>query len=282
MKSLTIWILLAACCMSSAFAQSGNALGLLQRGNYEAVERAFATLQSKFAAGKATEYELLDAYKIFYQKEDNYRTFLNNWISAYPNSASAYLARGVYFRKLGEFRRGENYISQVPREHLKYMEQMFVLAEKDLATSLRLNPKSYLAVLHLLNMAQFVGNDRAAKKYLDLGQEVLPANFILRARYLIHLAPRWGGSYQDMEKFIEECRAQGLPTNRTNLLRAIMYNDVGFSAEEQGNIDAARTAYENALTLAQSGGPRFRQDYMSYAERICQEPRYSNKPYCHL
>lgn len=280
MKSLAIWIFLAACCMSSAFAQSSNALGQLQNGNYKVVESTFAALQSKFAAGKATEYDLLDAYKVFYHQEDRYRAPLNNWIRSYPNSPSAYLARGVYFRKLGEFRRGQTFIAEVRPEHLEYMAQMFALAKKDLATSLRLNPKSYLAALHLLNIAQFEGNDRAAKEYFDLGKEVLPDNFVLRARYLIHLAPRWGGSYQNMEKFIDECSAQGLPRRKTDLLKAIMFNDVGLSAEDQGNMGAARTAYENALILAQSGGPRFQRDYMSNAARICQESKYSNKPYC--
>lgn len=280
MKSLAIWIFLAACCMSLPFAQSNNTLGQLQNGDYEMVESTFAKLQSRFSAGKATEYELLDAYKIFYHKEDRYRSALNNWIRTYPNSPSAYLARGVYFRKLGESRRGQTYVSQVPPENLKYMEQMFALAEKDLAMSLRLDPKSYLSILHLLNIAQYVGNDRIAKKYLELGKEVFPANFILRARYLIHLAPRWGGSYRDMEKFINECSAQGLPKHKTDLLKAIMLNDLGFSAEEQGNMDAASTAYENALILAQSGGPRFHRDYMGYAGRICNGPKYSNKPYC--
>ena len=277
MKSWAICIFIAAACMSSAFAQT---LWQLESGDYQAVESAFATLQSKFEAGKATEYELLDAYKIFYQKEDRYRIPLDNWIGAYPNSPSAYLARGVYFRKLGEYRRGEGYISQVPPEHLEYMGQMFALAEKDLETSLRLNPKSYLAILHLLNIAQYEGNEQAAKKYLHLGNELFPGNFILRARYLIHLTPRWGGSYHDMEKFIAECRAQGLQKDKIDLLKAIMFNDLGFSAREQGNMDAARKAYENALILAQSGGPRFRRDYMSYASRICMDPKYGNKPYC--
>ena len=160
------------------------------------------------------------------------------------------------------------------------MEQMFVLSKNDLETSLRLNPKSYLAILHLLNIAQFEGDSQAAENYLMLGNSVLPSNMIVRIRYLIQLTPRWGGSYKSIESFINKCQSQGLSHDKIDLLNAVKLDDQGFVLEEQGETVEAYLTYEDALKLSISGGNRFRQDYLKYSLRICAKQEYSNKQYC--
>ncbi len=280
MKPLILPICLALICLQPAIARCASPLEQLSANNIDAVEHMFSDLQGRFEKGRASEYELLDAYKAFYQREDRYRPQLNNWIQRYPQSASAYLARGVYYLKLGWFRRGTGYISQVPRENLEYLEQMLVLAKNDLEMSLRLNPSSYLTILHLLNIAQDDGDDRTARKYLALGNAVLPSNFLVRARYLIHLTPKWGGSYGRMDQFITECQAQGVPQDKIALLRAIKLDDQGTAAEERGNVLEARAAFQEALVLSRPAGARFRQDYLWSSSRLCAEPAYRSKEYC--
>lgn len=264
-----------------ALAQFVSPLEQLKANKVAVVEHQFSTLQARFEKGDASEYDLLDAYKSFYQREDLYRPQLDNWIKSYPKSSSAYLARGVYYRKLGEFRRGTKHISQVPKENIVYMNQMFEIAKNDLNASLDLNPKSYLAILHLLNIAQFQGDKRAADKYLSLGNAVLPSNFIVRARYLIQLAPKWGGSYGLMEQFIDECRTQKLTQDKIDLLIAIMSDDRGTTAEGRGNREQAHAEYKKALILSRAAGQRFRQDYLRRSSRICREPEHRGNEYCH-
>jgi tetratricopeptide (TPR) repeat protein len=237
-------------------------------------------VQSEFEKGRITEFTLLDLYKVFYQRQDNLRAELNAWVKAYPKSSSAYLARGVYFRKLGEFKRGTNYISQVPPESIQYMAQMFTLAKRDLETALRLNPRSYLAVVHLLNIAQFEGDDDASDRYLQLGNALQPSNLLVRARYLIHLTPRWGGSYASMDQFIDESRAAGLAANQVDLLRAILLNDQGSALLSKGDWQQARRKYEGALQLSMAGGPRFRRDYLNESMQVCSDTQLAAKEYC--
>jgi len=279
-RVLILSISVLVICSQLAIAQDEDVLGLLRLGRFQSIETKFSNIQAGFEKGLVTEFDLLDMYKVFYQREDNFRIELNAWIKAYPKSPSAYLARGVYFRKLGEFRRGTNYISQIPPEHLSYMQQMFDLAKKDLEMSLHLNPKSYLSVLHLLNIAQFEGNDEAANTYLRLGNSLLPSNFLVRARYLIHLTPRWGGSYQNMEEFIAQCQTEGVDLGQIALLRAIELEDKGVVLAEQGNKGQARSRYLDALRLSISGGSRFRRDYLKASIALCAEPEHRSNEYC--
>jgi len=280
LKSIALLAYLTFACAQTTFAQLANPLEQLRAKNVAGVEEEFSALQKRFETGEASEYELLDAYKVFYQRDDRHRPELDEWIESFPNSSSAYLARGVYYRKLGEFRRGAEYSSQVPSENLVYMEKMFAASKPDLEMALHLNPKSYLAALNLLNIALFQSDDRAADKYLTLGNAVLPTNFIVRARYLIGLAPKWGGSHKSMEEFIAHCRSQGLAQDKVDLLNAIRIDDQGTVAEESGNFKQARAEYKRALVLARSAGKRFRQDYLGSSARICGEPEHRGQDYC--
>jgi len=255
-------------------------LRLLSGQNFDAVEHAYADLQINFDKGIVTEYELADAYKAFYQTDDVYRPQLDGWIKRYPKSSSAYLARGIYFRKLGESRRGGDYASKVPDEAMAYMTQMHALALQDLEAALRLNPKSYLAILHLLNIAMFDGDQAATDKYLAAGNAVAPGNLMIRARYLVSLAPKWGGSYEQMYEYIESCRAQGLAADKVEMLRAIRLDDMGHSFQEQGQPDMALGNYVAALDVAKSAGTVFRRTYLKYSLQVCSMPQYKVEAFC--
>ena len=90
MKALIVSIFLMLGCQTSAFAETkGDILVQLSSGDIDGVENSFSTLQKNFEKGLSTEYDLLDAYKVFYQKEDRIRPQLDSWIKAYPKSASA-------------------------------------------------------------------------------------------------------------------------------------------------------------------------------------------------
>jgi tetratricopeptide (TPR) repeat protein len=252
------------------FAQSASPLNELESGNYQALEKRFSEIQTKFEKGNLPEFDLLDAYKLFYQRQDKFLNQLNSWIEHYPKSSSAYLARGIYFRKLGDNRRGTKFISEVPEQNIKYMEKMHKLAIKDLNKALQLDPKSYLAVLHLLNIALFDGDDRSVDVYMRLGNKLLPSNLLVNMRYLIHLAPRWGGSYGEMEKFINESRRQGLSPDTIHLMQAIEYDDRGSMAVVNSDYKKAIPYYLNALIITKNIDNRIREHYLSNSLSICQ------------
>lgn len=246
----------------------------LKNGRLEAAEQAFSALQSSFEQGRSTEFDLLDSYKVFYKEDAALAAALDEWIDAYPQSSYAYLARGVYYRKRGEERRGTNYVAKTPRADLAYMSSMFQKAKLDLARSLQLNNRSYIAELHLLNIAQFEGDVLAARQALSNATDLLPSNFLARARYTVSLTPRWGGSYAQIDAFISRCRSQGVAEETLALLQAIKLEDQGNRAEELGRTAEAMAFYKRALPLSRSGGPRFRRDYLQDTMRFCRHYQF--------
>lgn len=279
-RLLTAFLLaVPAAWIAEAALAASDQPGQLQGGDYTAAETRYASLQADFEAGKVSEFDLLDAYKVFYAHDTGLRQQLDQWVTS-THSSYAYLARGIYSRKLGEARRGGAYIWKVPPEDVVFMKQMFELSKNDLTTSLRLNPRSYLAVLHLLNIAQYEGDDEAASMYLKFGNSLLPSNFLIRARYLIHLTPRWGGSYELMDEFIDTCRSEGLSPAKIDLLKAIKLDDQGHAEQERHQMELAYADYTAALVLSDSGGARFRRDYLKASLQVCKKPRNAAAAYC--
>lgn len=277
---VTAFAILLAGFVELGFAQiPASVLTQLRSGNPAAAESSFSALQKAFESGQITEYDLLDSYKVFYGEDSSVAVGLDRWVSTYPKSSPAHLARGVYYRKRGEARRGQGFIAKTPPADLAYMSSMFARAKPDLRISLQLNSKSYLAALHLLNIAQFEGDDLGATKALEDAISILPSNVLARARYTIHLTPRWGGSYDRIDGFIEHCRSQGVSESNLLLLRAIKLDDQGRSAEERGQTTAAISFYERALPLSKAGGQRFRRDYLQDSLRFCSRYKFGGE-YC--
>lgn len=129
-------------------------------------------------------------------------------------------------------------------------------------------------------MAVFAGDDLKAFRYLNVGNEILPSNLLIRARYLISLTPKWGGSWKEMEVFIGQQKANGASADRVEQLRSIMANEMGRVAQEAGEEAAARQAYTRALELSKSGGAWFRNYYLKASLQICRDPNLSSKEYC--
>ena len=70
--------------------------------------------------------------------------------------------------------------------------------------------------------------------------KMLPINTLARGRYMASLKPRWGGSYEEMEQFIARSKKEEVSPIGLSQLEAIMYDDMGMTYWEQGDMQNAR------------------------------------------
>lgn len=173
-------------------------------------------------------------------------------------------------RKNG-YRRGEDYVRNVQAEDLQFMQQQFALAKADLRKTLELNPRSYLAILNLMNISMYEDDNESAQALLDAANQLKMDNLLVRARFLVHLQPRWGGSYSQMKRFIDETRSSGAPEDIVDLLSAIQFDDMGFVQEESGDLHGAADSYRRSLALSAKADPRFVHSYLSHAVDWCSQ-----------
>ncbi|HEY9027311.1 MAG TPA: DUF4034 domain-containing protein [Burkholderiaceae bacterium] len=264
-------LLLALATSASMPASAQDIVADLRAHRFDAVERPLLAAEDAFQARRISEYDLLDAYKVFYLEQDVLSEDMAAWEHAHPASWIARLASGTYHRKLGEIRRGQGYIQDVAADDRRYMLRQFDLARAELQRALELNPRSYLALLNLANVAQFVDDDALADKTLTAANQAYPGNLLIRARYLVHLTPRWGGSLPAVDAFVEDTRKAHAPPDVVRLLEATRDTEHGFADETQGRQERALESYRQAVAEAARGGvdPRFARTYLLYALRHC-------------
>jgi hypothetical protein len=243
----------------------------LRAHRFEVIEQQFEAVEADFQAGRVSEFDLLDAWKAFYPgpgREDMGRG-LGAWMRERPNSWIAKVAFGTFWRKRGEASRGQGPAPGVPAQDFRDMTQQLDLAKPELWRALETNPRSWVAMLNLMNIAQFESDDALADKVLALSEKAYPRNLVIRARYLIHVSPRWGGSMDDMDRFISKVHGQFGLADVAGWLDAARCDQQGSAEESEGRLDRALTTYQRCMVLARGADPRYISSYVLYAARHC-------------
>jgi tetratricopeptide (TPR) repeat protein len=264
------WMFLALTFCNCVHAQQPvDVVTLIRRHEFVALEEYFNAIEASFEHGRTSEFALVDAYKPLYMRNDELSDDLAAWTAMYPKSYAAHVARGTYYRKLGELNRGTSFAVDVPKSTMSYMQRVFDTAEEELTTALPLTKKPYLALLNLLNIARYRSDNHASDRYLSAGNKVFPGNVLLRVRYLDHLKPRWGGSYEAMTAFVARCKKEGLSHTKLGLLSAMINDDKGLTAQLRGDTKEAKVQYQLALNSAEGSSVRLKADYLEDSLNAC-------------
>jgi tetratricopeptide (TPR) repeat protein len=263
-----------------SFAQKGTQLlRLLEMGDFNHLEFATKQIQSEFENGSLSEIELRNTYRPFYNLTPETLAKVQEWERKFPTSYAAHLIRGTYYKKKGMKARGTKYISETPQENIRMMHEYYKIARTELNASLELTEKPFLSVFHLLTISMDEGSKETSLALLMSANKMLPNNTLVRNRFMISLEPRWGGSYEEMNNFIAKSQEEGLNAAGLMQLKAIMYDDMGFTAKEAGDKRSAIEYFSKALELADRVGGEFRKDFLSHSNYYtCREP--SLKKYC--
>ena len=285
MPSTTSVLFAALCALASSVtcAKELDVLKTLLEGQYSSLDAHFAEVERRFAAGQLSELAYASAYRPFYQEQATLTSELNAWAQMRSASPYAHLARGIYFRKIGEHRRGGKYIAETPESAIAYMTDMHVQSYKDLQQALRLKPNWYLPALHLLNIAQHQGGAQGEghkRALMELADRAYPSNFMARSRYMTSLEPRWGGSYEDMQAFVDECARTCRHPSHARWLEAMFKETQARDLPGKENSENRRSLYHQALALTRDADASFKKTYIPLAFSLCERPAYAQYPHC--
>ncbi len=208
--------------------QPSDAGMLLRSNSFAALDREFGTLQRRYEQGSLTEEKLRDAFRAFYPTDADLAPKYDQWVSAFPRSYVAHLARAIYYRKVGEEERGGKYIDQTSDEQIRAMEQALAKSLRDVDASIPLTAKPLLSYFQAIDIAGTLGSSDHGRTFLNLAIEVAPDTYIARLKYMNNLETRWGGSVDEMQAFYEKCKASRLSRAQLNSLEAMVVEDRGW------------------------------------------------------
>jgi hypothetical protein len=200
-------------------------INLLRTAQFTRLNQLYEDLQKQYEDGVINDRDLTLQYQAFYDTSPENEILLNQWVEKGPKSYPARLARGIYYASIGEQRRGSDYIQNTPTGKILDLHRYLDLSNRDVADSLPLTKKPIVSILQRLKSSKHRDGKQANRLLLDYANRIDPNNYGVRRQYMISLTPRWGGSYDEMWAFLNECQDQHLPIEYLKVLEARIYLD---------------------------------------------------------
>jgi len=220
---------------------------LLMNRSYDTLDLVLSAYADSVVRDYRLEYRLFDAYAAFGVALPVLEPRLNEWVSQRPTSAAALIARGTFYSASGWNARGAKIALHTSRDQFARMNSFFRRAASDLNAGLRLSPNSIVAYRELISNNFGESDPDTSRELLDKALKIQPLSFRLRATYMHNLLPRWGGSYEEMERFAQESAPYAARNPRIRALQGFVDWDRGRVLESDGQKAEAIEAYGRAL-----------------------------------
>jgi hypothetical protein len=119
-------------------------LALLTGSRFAELDARFSAIQANYRNNVISDEQLHNAFRVFYATEPALRVDYDAWAAKFPKSYVAHLARGIYYERVGEKRRGGEVISDTTDVQLQGMDDAFANAMQDLRISEALDKRPSL------------------------------------------------------------------------------------------------------------------------------------------
>jgi tetratricopeptide (TPR) repeat protein len=226
-----------------------DATGLLQRDDFQHLEQYFSGVQSRFRGDQASAEELRNAFRAFYPTDRSLAPKYDAWVSKYPKSYAARVARGIYYKKIGYEERGSEYISKTSEIQNAKMDQAMRMAISDFGESIKMDPKPFLSYFHMIDITSSYAGTAYTRKMYDQAIRLAPEFVDVRRKYMQSLEDKWGGSLEQMKEFLSECERDSLPKSQLNALGSMVYENAASELEQGGDHAGSESAYRKAIEL---------------------------------
>jgi tetratricopeptide (TPR) repeat protein len=222
----------------------------LQSDKFAELDQRFAAIQLAYTYRTLTDEDLRAAFRVFYKTDATLASKYDVWVSRFPKSYTARLARGIYYAYLGNALRGKQSRDETPSERLDAASIAYGKAKADLDASFAMDSKPLLSFVHAMTITGDRGDLDGSRRLLDRAISIDQNNYIARAKYMTVIETRWGGSQEMMKGFLEECRQAKLSEIQMHQLESVIAEDQGWVHQfVDRNYAAAESDYRKSAAL---------------------------------
>ena len=221
-------------------------VGLASR-KYPELERQFAGYLDLYAAGKIPEDEVASRFAVFYRSYGLEARF-DEWVGAFPKSYSARLARGMYRVSDAWRMRGSNFAGQTTDNQFREFIESMKNAASDLYVSIGMYSRPVESYRYLIQVSLGLGL-RTGRGFLDEALKLDPQAYYPRRAYLQSVTPKWGGSAQLMEVFLEECARSPMSEKNKVRIEVELHSYLAQQASWDKECTSATEHYRKAYQL---------------------------------
>lgn len=235
---------------SPAIPTASDIQNLLVAKKFAELDKRMNATQKSYERGMHSSEEVMIAFRAFYDPAPHLTPLFDEWVKKFPLSYAAHLGRGVHYKYRGKQARGDDWIKNTSDEQLKGMAHYYRLAMQDLQQAEVLVDKPVVAYMHVIDIGTYMGMHDFTHAILDKGLALEPDSMILHKKFMYGLLPRWGGSYAEMEGFLQEAKRHQVTEKGLRTLKAIIAIDRAQVNEQENDKKKALTFYNDAIALA--------------------------------
>jgi TPR repeat protein len=219
---------------------------LLAAERFAELDAQMSAYQAAYAKGESSDDRPFQALVALTAVDTELRPAYDRWVARYPGSYAARLARGYYLSGMGWAARGQGYVRDTPKERMEEMRGYFREAMEDLKASVALDSRPVLSYATMIRVARADRSFGDIGLYLDNALALDPKAYHARMSYLLGIRPEWGGSLEQMERFVALSR-QALPAEQAAKLQRVLDNSLARGELASGEQHAARGEYAAAV-----------------------------------
>jgi tetratricopeptide (TPR) repeat protein len=208
--------------------------------NYDALDTMLTAYSDSARRDFRMEYRMFDVYDAFRVSDSTLKPFLDEWVNDRPQSGNARLIRASYYVESMYADRGNAFVANTSDEQVAGMTRYKKLARADIDTGMALVPCNPVGYHLLMLIAPMTSNTIMSRMAMEEALKIQPYSFVLRARHMYNLMPRWGGTYEAMDSLADAADRFAKVNPRLTALH-------GFSAWDRGTIFERNKDSKNAV-----------------------------------
>jgi tetratricopeptide (TPR) repeat protein len=229
-------------------ADPGTIRGLFESRQFAKLTGLLEGYQASCDRDIRSEYAAHNGFAAFAAPVPSWKPLLDDWVRSVPGSWVPLTARAAYRKSSGWKARGTRAAKDTTDEQFRRMVDDFLLAVRDLEASLRIRPRQLYAYVILMEISQSLGDRDRDARLAGKALGFYPDSYLVRHRHMISLTPRWGGTYEAMERFARESASHAGRNPRLKVLAGFIPWDQGRRAAAAGDYPTAIALYEEALS----------------------------------
>jgi tetratricopeptide (TPR) repeat protein len=203
----------------------------IDQGKAAELDARLDAMVEGYFARRIPEGALYTAYAdTFWRSSARLENLLERWRTASPKSAHALIAHGIYELARASEARGEDTVQNTPLKKLERMQTRLVKARADLEQGISISARIMPAYANLIHIAKFNGDDALADETMRKAISVDPATYYTRAELMSKYEPRWGGSFEAMDRLAASSAPLATQNPRMANLKATALAARGLSA----------------------------------------------------
>jgi tetratricopeptide (TPR) repeat protein len=232
---------------------------LIIEKRFSAVDDELADKLRRYRLGTFNDIQLIVEIRKAAAPDPKIEPLLKTWVNESKASFFAHLLLAQYRTNIGFEKRGGEFYSQTSQEQITGMRQEFDLAILSYQEAMKIDPKSSLPIAGLMSTMRPIADAEVAWKLVDQANRIDLKNLSARREMIYTLAPKWGGSLEAMDSYLEKQRKEGLSVSSLRYLTYIteMQKGLHFEGVTKENTKAIKH-WNRALEQCQYSEPALR------------------------